>query len=157
MLRLKPMALRDVPEVVPLFLDDSLMRLWEDGTTHDPESAENSLRGYFQHPSHHWTMSWNDHLAGYGHILWSDYLESWIVSYLVARRFQGKGIATAFVGESKTFALEKGIECLEASAHPENLASIRVLEKSGFRSVGASSPAGERLYRWLSPGAEMMD
>ncbi|MEZ5387691.1 MAG: hypothetical protein R3F13_19455 [Prosthecobacter sp.] len=80
MLRLKQMALSEVPVVVPLFLDASQTQFWEGGQRHDGESAGEMLRGYFRHPSHHWMMYWNAEVAGYGHLLKSDFLQAWIVS-----------------------------------------------------------------------------
>ena len=72
-------------------------------------------------------MTWTDEVIGYGHILRSDFLDSWIVSYIVAPRFQGKGVATAFVKEAKCFASQNGIERLYAAVHPANSASIRAM------------------------------
>ncbi|MCB1231604.1 MAG: GNAT family N-acetyltransferase [Verrucomicrobiae bacterium] len=150
MLRLKKMVLAEVPDVVPLFLDESQTQYWESGIRHDAESANELLRGYFRVPSYHWMMFSNGEVVGYGHLLRSDYLEAWIVSYIVAPEFQGLGIATAFVEEVKGFALNEGIEILYASAHTANLASIRVIEKSGFQPADALAHSKENLYRWES-------
>ena len=148
MMQLKRMASTDIPTVVPLFLEASQTRYWEDGTAHDRGSASRMLEGYFQLPSYHWMVNWATKRAGYGHLLRSDYLESWIVSYLVAPAFQGRGIATAFVREAQDFARREGIETIHAAVHPENPASIRVIEKSGFRAVDPSTNSELRLYQW---------
>lgn len=148
MLRLKKMEESESPAVVPLFLDESLTPYWEDGRTHDIQSATELLSGYFQLPGHHWIMFWNTDVAGYGHVLRSDYLAAWIVSYIVHSSFQGRGCATAFVDEAKNVSSTEGIEHLYASIHPENLASIRVIEKSGFQITGEPSSSGNRLYIW---------
>ena len=144
------MALSDVPAVVPLFLDESQTQFWESGKPHDRDSATELLRSYFQFPSYHWKMLWNTEVAGYGQLLRSDFLEAWIVSYIVAPEFQGLGIATAFVEEAKNFAMKAGIESLYASAHTANLASVRVIEKSGFQPMDTPTQSEESLYRWDS-------
>ncbi len=150
MLRLKTMSLEEIPAVVPLFLNESQTRFWEGGKRHDRESATEMLSGSFQLPSYHWMIYWESSIAGYGHLLRSDYLKAWIVSYMVAHKFQRLGIATAFVKEVKTFASNEGIESLYASVHPENVASIRVAEKAGFQLIKKPRQSRERLYRWNS-------
>jgi len=147
-LQLKRMLASEVSAVVPLFLEESQTRYWEDGKSHDRESAAEMLSRYFQLPSYHWMMFWSADVVGYGHLLRSDFLEAWIVSYIVSPKFQMKGIATAFVKEAKSFALDEGIESLYASVHLENLASVRVVEKSGFKPTEESANSKERLYQW---------
>ena len=132
MLELKRMVPSEAPAVAPLFLDESQTRFWEGGKRHDRESATDLLGTYFRSPSYHWMMLWNTEVAGYGHLLRSDFLDSWIVSYIVARKFQTLGIATAFVEEAKTFASNKGIESLYASVHPANSPRFASLKKQVF-------------------------
>lgn len=150
MLRLKKIERSEVSAVVPLFLGESQTRFWEDGRSHDRQSATEMLGAYFLLPSHHWIMFWSGDVAGYGHVLRSDYLGAWIVSYLVHPKFQGQGMATAFVEEAKRFAETEGMGSLYASIHPENVASIRVAERSGFQLTEQRTNSGDRLYRWPS-------
>lgn len=144
------MGRSEASAVVPLFLDESQTRFWENGRSHDSKSAAEMISRYLRLPGHHWIMFWSTDVAGYGHVLRSDYLGAWIVSYVVHPKFQGRGIATEFVEEAKSFADTEGIERLYASIHPENLASIRVVEKSGFQMTEEPTNSGDRLYRWLS-------
>lgn len=148
MLHLKKVVRSEASAAVPLFLDGSQLRFWEGGESHDSESAAAMLDRYFRLPSHHWILTWNTDAAGYGHILRSDFLGAWIVSYIVHPKFQRQGIATAFVEEAKRFAGAEGIGDLYASVHPENAASIRVVEKSGFRMTEEATSSADRLYRW---------
>lgn len=150
MFRLKKMERSEASAVVPLFLDEAQTRFWENGRTHDSKSAAEMLSGYFRLPGNHWMMFWGTDVAGYGHVLRSDYLGAWIVSYVIHPKFQRQGLATAFVEEAKSFAGTEGIERLYASIHPENRASIRVVEKSGFQVTKGSTGSRDHLYRWAS-------
>jgi predicted metal-dependent phosphoesterase TrpH len=54
----------------------------------------------------------------------------------VAREARGSGIATEAVRAAVAWAHEQGIRTLTLTAHPENVASLRVAEKAGFVRVG---------------------
>ena len=149
MLQLKKMELSEAPAIIPLFLNESQTRFWENGNRQDSESAAKLLGRYFRLPSSHWMMLWNTEIAGYGHLLRSEFLEGWVVSYIVDPKFQRLGIATAFVEEAKSHASNEGIEKLYASVHPANLASIRVVEKARFQLVEKTKRSEENLYQWL--------
>lgn len=56
------------------------------------------------------------------------------LAYWVARRCWGRGVASAAV---EAFLVEIPDRPLHARAASDNLASIRVLEKHGFRAIGA--------------------
>ncbi|MEM1294636.1 MAG: GNAT family N-acetyltransferase [Verrucomicrobiota bacterium] len=150
MMQLRRMKPSEASAVAPLFLAESQTRFWESGESQDRESASRMLEGYFQLPSRHWILFWNTDIAGYGHVLRSDFLGSWIVSYIVDPQFQGRGLATALVEEAKRYAALGKIESLYASVHPENHASIRVVEKSGFQRTEHLAKSRDNLYRWSS-------
>lgn len=64
-------------------------------------------------------------------------LRSAWVGYWVASRSAGGGVATAAVALTIDHAFgPAGLHRLEATVRPENTASVRVLEKSGFRREG---------------------
>ena len=58
------------------------------------------------------------------------------VGYGISKEYWGKGIATKAVKEAIKIAKEKGLHALEASAHPKNKASQKVLLKNGFKKIG---------------------
>ena len=59
------------------------------------------------------------------------------VGYWIARKFWGRGLATAACRALTEYLFERcDLRRLEAHAHGGNLASQRVLEKSGFRREG---------------------
>lgn len=71
------------------------------------------------------------------------YVSSWdqdaqrLVGYWIGREYWGKGIATRALS---AFLVFEPIRPLHAWVALHNLASIRVLEKVGFHSVGEASP-----------------
>ena len=148
MLHLERMAESDAGVVAPLFLDDAQIQYWEGGKSHSIDSATSMLSRYFLLPSYHWILDWNSEVAGYGHVLRSDFLDAWIVSYIIHPNFQRRGLATSFVNQAKLFAEDETLGTLYASVHPRNLASLRVIEKSGFELVEEMTRSGDRLYRW---------
>jgi [ribosomal protein S5]-alanine N-acetyltransferase len=54
------------------------------------------------------------------------------IGYWIGRIFWGRGYATSAVGQLIEEARRRGISHLVADAFPDNIASMRVLEKSGF-------------------------
>lgn len=73
------------------------------------------------------------------------------VGYWVAQSHNGRGLATAAVGEAVAFAFGEGaLHRLEAGTLVDNLASQRVLEKNGFERIGVAP-------RYLHIGGEWRD
>lgn len=75
------------------------------------------------------------------------------VGYRVAEAVSGRGVATSALSEVCRLALEQGLTRLTAKTSNENIASQRVLEKSGFHVAGSTDVAGrpgvayERILR----------
>jgi ribosomal-protein-alanine N-acetyltransferase len=59
------------------------------------------------------------------------------LGYFIGRRHNGRGAGTEAVGLALTFAFEHArLHRVQAAAMPDNIASIRVLEKNHFRREG---------------------
>jgi len=58
------------------------------------------------------------------------------VGYGISKKYWGKGVATRALKEATKFAKKIGLHALEASAHPKNKASQKVLLKNGFKKIG---------------------
>ena len=72
------------------------------------------------------------------------------LGYWVGIPHQGKGYATAAVGEALRIAFaDMGMEKIEACAFVGNFASRRVLEKCGFQQEGLTRKAVLKRGRWL--------
>ncbi|KUM92793.1 hypothetical protein AQI88_30005 [Streptomyces cellostaticus] len=66
-------------------------------------------------------------------------LRSCFLGYWISGRCNGRGIATAAVSQALDVAFrELDLHRVDAFAREDNPASCRVLEKSGFRTVGIS-------------------
>lgn len=65
------------------------------------------------------------------------------LGYVLARHAWGKGYATEAVGVlTRTVLADPAVEQVEALVHPDNAASLRVLEKSGFHATELSARCG---------------
>ena len=70
------------------------------------------------------------------------------VAYYFDRAYWGRGLATELVRESLALAFEDlGLEDVGAFAKPENVASVRVLEKCGFARVRFVAELERNEYR----------
>jgi len=77
--------------------------------------------------------------------------DTWLLGYWTAPCFWRRGLATEAAAAGIDYAFrELGATGLRAGATPDNLASLRVLEKLGFR-FQLENPEGYRLAgRWLT-------
>lgn len=66
------------------------------------------------------------------------HLQSAVVGYWVDHEHQGRGLATAFTAHLVEKAREMGLHRLEAGTMVDNVASQRVLERSGFTRIGVA-------------------
>lgn len=65
------------------------------------------------------------------------------IGYGIAEKYQGQGYGTEAVKAVVKWALEQNcVNCVTAEVDKENIASIRVLEKSGFRPTGSIGEEG---------------
>ncbi len=69
------------------------------------------------------------------------------IGYGIAEDYQGSGYATEAVTAAADWALKQdNVTCVTAEAETENIASVRVLEKSGFVPTGIFGEEGT-IYR----------
>ncbi|MCQ2211889.1 MAG: GNAT family N-acetyltransferase [Paludibacteraceae bacterium] len=72
-----------------------------------------------------------------------DELSSTEIGYGISDSFQGCGYATEAVIAITAWAFEQNVvSCINAEVEKDNISSIRVLEKSGFKSIGRSGEEG---------------
>ena len=70
------------------------------------------------------------------------------IGYGIDGDFEGCGYATEAVSAVAAWAAQQeSIKCVEAEAEEDNLASLRVLEKSGFVPTGERGEEGPRFVR----------
>jgi ribosomal-protein-alanine N-acetyltransferase len=77
------------------------------------------------------------------------------VSYFFDPRYWGRGFATELVTASLQHAFrELGLSAVDAFTRPENRASARVLEKTGFSRLGYVPELARDRFRALSPSPD---
>lgn len=106
------------------------------------EAAERNLRGYAESAARNGFAPWTavlqseDRIIGWGGLSIDPFDPGWgiEVSYFFHPNYWGQGFATELVGTALDHGFQSlRLELIGAFARPENLASIRVLEKAGFR------------------------
>ena len=70
------------------------------------------------------------------------------VSIYVAERARGRGVGTQLMARLIADSEAAGIWTLQAGIFPENLASIALHERAGFRIVGRRERLGQMNGRW---------
>jgi L-amino acid N-acyltransferase YncA len=70
------------------------------------------------------------------------------VSIYIDANYRGQCVGTALLQELVTESEVKGIWMLQAGIFPENIASIRLHERAGFREVGYREKIGKMGDRW---------
>ena len=71
------------------------------------------------------------------------------IGYYLPQYARGLGVCTEMVKAlcARAFARHGGLNQIEATVHPANAASIRVLEKCGFQAGGLAEVSGPELWR----------
>lgn len=67
------------------------------------------------------------------------------IGYGVMPQFEGRGYATEGAAALCRWAFANGAVLIDAEAAPDNVASLRVLEKLGFRPTGETGAEGPRF------------
>jgi L-amino acid N-acyltransferase YncA len=70
------------------------------------------------------------------------------VSIYVAERARGRGVGRQLIAQLIADSEAAGIWTLQAGIFPENIASIALLERAGFRVVGRRERIGQMNGRW---------
>lgn len=138
---LRPFEASDAEVAFGWFGDPVVMRFTPTGPDKTIEETEARLKLFMEHQRAHGFSKWlivsqasGVAIGDSGLLVFKDY--GWVdLGFRLAQPYWGKGLATevasAWVGAAfDLFQLTR----LGAFAHPENHASIRVLEKVGFRA-----------------------
>ncbi len=123
-MRSNAVQMKYVPRPLATSLSDAeaLLQQWQEDVT-----AGRSL---------HWALQLPAHSALIGHLVLFNIRPPHRraeIGYMIAAANAGKGLATAAVQLVSSYAFGQGFHSLEAIVHPQNAASIRVLQKAGFR------------------------
>jgi ribosomal-protein-alanine N-acetyltransferase len=152
---LRPWRLEDGEAWFNILQEEGILRYYPNQTPPPREKAE----PYITHHLSHWQT------RGYGHwavvtreegrvVGWSglEYLhelEETEVAYLLSKRAWGRGYATEAARACVKFGFESvGLEKIIGLVHPENVGSVRVLEKCGLTLTGRITLWGMEMSRY---------
>ena len=115
---------------------------------------------YINHQTDHWEKfrygHWAVTLRETGQLMGWDGLEflpdtnETEVGYLFSKSFWGKGYATEATRSAVQFGMDKGLKEIIGLTDPENIASQRVLEKSGLSFTRRQFYFGMEMFRFAT-------
>jgi [ribosomal protein S5]-alanine N-acetyltransferase len=125
------------------FSDAEVMRFTPTGPDGSMEETKKRLARYIEHQARHGFSRWivrerasGNPIGDSGLVVLEDPARI-DLGFRFTRTHWGKGLATeAGSAWVRAAFLDLGLDCLTAFAHPHNLASLRVLQKLHFRSLG---------------------
>lgn len=137
---LRPFEASDAGAAFGWFGDPVVMRFTPTGPDRSMEQTQARLTLFMEHQNAHGFSKWliSNRTSGIaigdsGLLILEEY--GWIdLGFRFAQPYWGKGLATEVASAWVRAAFDEfGLSRLGAFAHPENRASIRVLEKLGFK------------------------
>jgi ribosomal-protein-alanine N-acetyltransferase len=147
-LLLRPLQPGDAEALERIYQGKDVLRYFPNPTPPPLEKVHRFLSGQQAHWDAHGYGNWGILSAGEGEIIgWGGLqflpeLNETEVGFLLDRRFWGRGYATEVARASLQFGFHYfKFDHIIALVHPENLASRRVIEKSGLCYV-------DRLFLW---------
>lgn len=137
---MRPIQASDLDALVTIWADPEVTRfLPSRGVPIARENAAKSLQSFTLHWQRRgygiWTIleDTSSHMIGYCGLRYLDELDEVEVLYGLARTYWGRGIITQAVKASITYGFNiANLDRIVAIALPENIASRRVMEKSGL-------------------------
>lgn len=151
--RLRPITEADDADLVAVFGDGHHLRFWSHAPVADLEAAREYREGIWAGTADRAFFQWaiteaDDRLVG------TTTLGSWDrgnrraeIGFIVRPEAQGRGIASDAVRTVLRFGFgPMGLHRVEADVDPENLGSIRLLQRVGFQREGLFR---ERWFTWF--------
>lgn len=143
---IRPIRVRDTRALERELRDNrAWLRRWEATSPHGPAAYDvrGSIRNLLAHARAGtglpFIIEYEGELAGQlnvSSIQWGS-VSSASIGYWVAERFAGRGLTPAAVALASDYCyFELGLHRIEICIRPENAASLRVVEKLGFRYEG---------------------
>jgi len=144
-LRLREFTADDAPALLAIHGDAELMRWFGTDPLPDLVAAHKMIESFaswrlLPNPGVRWAIEWRDRpglLGGCGLFGWHRPWKKCSVGYELARHAQGQGV----MGEALDAAFAWGfaqmaLHRVEAIVHPDNAASLRLLQRLGFVTEG---------------------
>ena len=146
---LRPFVPEDAPLALPWLTDAEIMRYMPTGQDFTLAQVEARIARYIAHQEQHGYSRWlaiersSGLPVGDAGLLYLPATQEIELGYRVIQSHWGRGLATEMAAAWVAQAFGPlGLTDLIAFSHPDNLASIRVMEKSGFRFLRHDQIAG---------------
>lgn len=154
-IELRPLVATDRDDIFAIFSDRTNMRYWGRPPMRDPAEASAYIEDVNEHFRRRTMFQWGvadkttHRVIGTATLGWPDALNRRAeVGYTLRADRQGKGLMNEAVTELIRFAFESlDFVRIEADVDPRHKASIRLLERQGFRREGYLRE------RWIIDGA----
>ncbi len=154
-LLLRPLQLGDAQVLHRIYQAEGVLQYFPNPHPPALDKVQRFISGQQTHWEQHGYGNWGIQLTGQEDIIgWAGLqfvpeLEETEVGYLLGRLFWGRGYATEAALASLRFGFER-FQCdhIIALVHPENTASIRVIEKCGMAYLDSRPLWGVELRRY---------
>lgn len=150
---LRPAERNDLDFLQRLYGDPVVMRYYDIGEPYDPGHVEAMVEFDIEQRKHTGWGSWaivekgSGRPIGHGGFERHSGLGAMMLYYLLVQTAWGKGYATEFARRAIRHGFEDlGFDRIQATAHPGNAGSIRVLEKAGMQFVRYLPDLVRNLY-----------
>lgn len=154
-LLLRPWTLEDGEAWFNILQEPDILHYFPDPNPPARFKAE----AYIHHHLRHWTQHGFGHWAivtpedgrviGWNGLEYLSELDEVEVAYLLTKRVWGRGYASEAAGAAIRFGFETaGLKAIIGLVHPENIASIRVLEKCGLALADRIQLWGMEMSRY---------
>ena len=153
-LTLTPIALDDAPAFAAMMTAPAMAAHSDLPVSPDAEAAWHFINGQVDMMARNagiaWTIRWDTNTVGFIRlILGQKNPQHALLSYEISSDHWGQGIATEAVSAACQAAFDtRGLGIIDATVHPDNAASLRVLEKSGFTIVPVATPRTSDKIRY---------
>lgn len=134
----------DTSDLFAIFSDPVAMRYWSTLPMREPSEAEQYLRGIDEGFADRSLLQWAIALPDSDRLIGTVTLHNLSpsnkraeIGYMLSPKQQGQGYATEAVFAVLVFAFERmNLHRIEADLHPDNAASVRLVERLGFAREG---------------------
>jgi ribosomal-protein-alanine N-acetyltransferase len=154
-LTLRPLQLKDAHTLQGIYQSEGVLRYFPNPSPPPLERVERFILSQLSHWEQHGYGNWGIQLVDGGEIIgWAGLqflpeLNETEVGFLLDRPYWGKGYATEAALASLRFGYENaGLSQIIALVHPENVASIHVIEKCGMDYIDTLVLWGIELRRY---------
>jgi RimJ/RimL family protein N-acetyltransferase len=156
-LSLRPFALTDVDVAFGWFGDPEVMHFTTNGPDDIPDQTRERLIRYIEHQGRHGFSKWliEERISGTaigdaGLLVLKELGPIPDLGFRFRKTSWRKGYATEVALAWAYYAFDElGLDCLRAFAHVDNVASLQVLEKVGFRRQGRERVMGMDSYTYM--------